>query len=74
MQPVLDSLTETLGNSDTCGASGKKMTVKKLGKYHYMIGMQRFDDPSELGSFDAYEAALGAVEEGLATPGDANAQ
>ncbi len=47
------------------------MTAKKLEKYHYMMGMQRFDDPSVLGAFDSYEAAVAAVEKGLAKEGDA---
>jgi hypothetical protein len=74
MQPVYDALVASLGQTDACGAAGKKMTAKKLGKYHYMMGMQYFDDPSELGSFDSYEAAIAAVENGLAREGDALTQ
>jgi len=71
LQPVYDTLVTTLGNVRSCGATDKKMTAKKLGKYHYMMGMQYFDDPSELGSFDSYDAALAAVEKGLAVSADA---
>jgi len=74
MQPIYDALVESLGQTDACGAAGKKMSAKKLGKYHYMMGMQYFDDPSELRSFDSYEAAIAAVEEGLANPDDALTQ
>ncbi len=74
MQPVYAALVENLGKTDACGAAGKKMTAKKLGKYHYMMGMQYFDDPSKLGSFDSYEAAITAVESGLAKEGDAFSQ
>jgi hypothetical protein len=74
MQPVLDALGESLGNIETCGGGDKKMSAKKLGNYHYMVGMQRFDDPSELGSFDSHDAAVAAVEAGLAKPGDALTQ
>jgi hypothetical protein len=74
MQPVYDSLSKALGMVKTCGGGKKKMTEKKLGKYHYMVGMQRFDDPSELGSFESHEAAVAAVENGLAQPGDALTQ
>ncbi len=74
MKPIYDALVESLGQTDACGAAGKKMTAKKLGKYHYMMGMQYFDDPSELRSFDSYEAAIAAVEEGLANPDDALTQ
>ena len=69
MQPALDLLSETLGNVESFGAE-KKMTAKKLKKYNYMIGMQKFDDPSELASFPSHEAALAAVENGLAREGD----
>ena len=69
MQPVLDLLSEALGNIESFGAE-KKMTAKKLKKYNYMIGMQKFDDPSELASFPSHEAALAAVENGLAREGD----
>jgi hypothetical protein len=48
--------------------------ARLIAKYHYMMGMQRFDDPSELGSFDSYEAAIAAVEKGLANPDDALTQ
>ncbi|MEE4217026.1 MAG: hypothetical protein V2I48_05405 [Xanthomonadales bacterium] len=69
MQPVLDNLSSTLGHIEDFGAE-KNMTAKKLAKYHYMIGMQRFDDPSELGSFGSFEEAVSAVENGLAVEGD----
>jgi len=36
--------------------------------------MQYFDDPSELGTFESYEAAIAAVESGLAVSGDALTQ
>ncbi len=73
LQSVYDPLSRALGNIETYGAE-KEMTAKKLAKYHYMMTMQRFDDPSELGSFDSYEAALAAVENGLAAEGDALTQ
>lgn len=65
MQPVYDRLASALGVIGPFGAE-KRMTAGKLAKYHYMIGMQRFDDPSELGEFDSHEAAVEAVERGLA--------
>ncbi len=70
MRGVYDQLTGALGHERFCGAGGKKMTAKKLHKYNYMFGMQHFDDPSELGSFDSHEAAITAVENGLARDGD----
>jgi len=74
MQAVYDALSEGLGNIRSCGGGTKKTTAKKLGKYHYTVGMQYFDDPSELGSFESYEAAIAAVENGLAVSGDALTQ
>jgi len=69
MQPIYDQLVAALGMQEEFGAE-KKMTAKKLGKYHYMVGMQRFDDPYELGTFDSYEDAVAAVETGLAIADD----
>lgn len=69
MQPVLDSLGAALGNIESFGAE-KKMTARKLAKYNYMMGMAKFDDPLELGSFDSFEEAVNAVETGLAREGD----
>lgn len=74
MQPVYDDLVASLGNLRSCGADDKNMTAEKLGKYHYTVGMQYFDDPSELGSFGTYEEAVAAVENGLAIQGDALTQ
>lgn len=73
LQPVLDRLVGALGRVEDFGAE-KGLSAKKLAKYHYMVGMQRFDDPSELGSFDSHEAAVAAVEQGLARAGDALTQ
>jgi hypothetical protein len=73
LQSVYDQLSQALGNMEAFGAE-KKMTAKKLAKYHYMMAMQRFDDPSELASFESHEAALAAVEKGLAVEGDALTQ
>jgi hypothetical protein len=70
MQAVHDQLSEALGNVEAFGAR-KKMTAKKLSKYHYKPMMPYFDDPLELGSFDSHDAAVAAVEAGLAAEGDA---
>jgi len=73
MQAVHDRLAAALGNVKAFG-SEKGLSAKKLAKYHYMVAMQRFDDPSELGTFPSHEAALQAVEQGLARQGDALTQ
>jgi len=53
MQAVYDALSAALGNQEAFGAKDG-LTAKKLAKYNYMIGMQKFDDPSELGRFDSH--------------------
>jgi len=73
MQGTHDALSRALGNLGYFG-SEKGLSAKKLGKYHYTVGMEHFDDPSELGSFASHQAALDAVETGLARPGDALTQ
>jgi hypothetical protein len=69
MSNMLDLLGQVLGNVESFGAD-KKLTAKKLGKYHYKPMMPYFDDPSELGSFASHEAAVAAVENGLNIEGD----
>ena len=73
MQGIHDQLSEALGNMESYGAK-KKMTAKKLGKYHYKPLMPYFDDVWKLGSFDNHEAAVAAVEKALAFDGDALSQ
>jgi hypothetical protein len=73
LQEVYNLLSAVLGNTQFFGAE-KKMTAKKLEKYHYMLAMPYFDDPMKLGSFDSHEAAVAAVEKGLAVKGDALTQ
>jgi hypothetical protein len=70
MQETYDALSTALGNQEAFGAK-KSLTAKKLGKYHYMMGMPYFDDALKLGTFDSHEAAVAAVENGLAVEGDA---
>jgi hypothetical protein len=74
LQEVYQQLVDALGQQQACGAGDKKMTARKLAKYNYMMGMQKFDDPSELGTFDSHEQALAAVEAGLAREGDGLSQ
>lgn len=61
---VSAALGSALGRIEEFGAKG--MTAKAARKYHYMIGMEYFDEPSELASYDSYEAAVKGVEAGLA--------
>ena len=73
LQGVYDQLSAALGNIASFG-SEDGLTAEKLGKYHYMMAMPYFDDAYELGSFPSYEAALAAVEKGLAREDDALSQ
>ncbi len=58
-------LEKALGKLQDFG-SEKGLTEKKIRKYHYMFGMEYFDDPSELEDFDSYADAVNATEAGLA--------
>jgi hypothetical protein len=57
-------LQAALGRKEEFGAKG--LTAGKLRRYHYMIGMEYFDEPSELATYPNYDAAVKAVEDGLA--------
>jgi hypothetical protein len=65
LQAVADRLGAALGTLQQFGPE-KGMGPKQLRKYHYMMGMEYFDDPSVLAEYDSHEAALKAVEEALA--------
>ncbi|HFD81394.1 MAG TPA: hypothetical protein ENK05_13530 [Gammaproteobacteria bacterium] len=65
-EAALKSLQTALGDKEAFGTGDKVLTAKDLRKYHYMFGMEYFDDPSELASYDSYEEAVAAVEKGLA--------
>ena len=56
-------LQAALGNIEEFGAAG--LTPAKLRKYHYMFGMEYFDEPSTLASYASYDEAVKAVEAGL---------
>lgn len=58
-------LEAALGKQQDFG-SEKGLTAKKLSKYHYMIGMQYFDDPSKLAKYGSYQEAVQAVASGIA--------
>ena len=41
------------------------MSGEDLREYHYMFGMEYFDDPSELAEYDSYEQGVKTVEANL---------
>ncbi len=61
---VSGALETALGRVEEFGARG--MTAKEARKYHYMVGMEYFDEPSELAEYSSYDAAVKAVDAKLA--------
>jgi len=64
-EAALASLKTALGDEQDYGTGDQQLTAKDLRKYHYMFGMEYFDDPSELAEYDSQDDAVAAVEEGL---------
>jgi len=65
LKNVAAALEKALGKKEEFG--GKGATANKMRKYHYMFGMEYFDEPSVLAEYESYEAAIAAVEAGLAS-------
>ena len=65
LKDVADKLSSALGSMEAFG-SEEGMTAKETRKYHYMFGMEYFDDPSVLAEYDSYAQAIEAVEKSLA--------
>jgi hypothetical protein len=59
-----EKLQGALGKVEEFGAKG--LTPEQLRKYHYMMMMPYFDDPDALVLHPSHEAAVKAVEAGLA--------
>jgi hypothetical protein len=57
---VSTELAKALGRVEEFGAQG--MTAAKARKYHYMIGMEYFDEPSVLAEYASYEEAVQSVD------------
>ncbi len=62
---VAASLEKALGKVEEFGAQG--MTAKQARKYHYTIGMEYFNEPSELAEYGSYEEAVQAVDAKLSS-------
>lgn len=54
------TLETALGKVEEYGAKG--MTAAQARKYHYTVGMEYFDEPSELADFANYDEAVKVVE------------
>lgn len=63
--PITNSLKKALGAIKEYGPKNG-MNAEDIGDYHYTFGMEYFDEPYELASYDSYEEAVAAVEKGLA--------
>ena len=64
LSAVAAKLATALGKVEEFGAKG--MTAKQARKYHYMVGMEYFDEPSILAEYGSYEEAVQAVDTKLA--------
>ncbi|MFL5302305.1 MAG: hypothetical protein ACJ79R_18420, partial [Anaeromyxobacteraceae bacterium] len=53
LAPVAAALESALGRLEEYGPSEGK-TAKDLRSYHYMFGMQHFDEPSRFGKFSSH--------------------
>ena len=62
---VTAALKAALGSKMEYGVDEAK-SADDLNNYHYMFGMEYFDDPYELASHGDYDKAVAAVEKGLA--------
>ena len=65
LKDVTAQLASVLGNKEQFGPA-EGLTPAQLRKYHYMFGMEYFDDPSTLAMYPSHEKALKAVSERLA--------
>lgn len=65
LEPVSRKLEAALGRVEEYGPPEGK-TAAELRSYHYMVGMEYFDEPTLLGRFDSHYNAVKAVESGLA--------
>ncbi len=58
---VASALSNSLGRLEEFG-SARGMTAKQARKYHYMVGMEYFDEPNVLAEYSSHEEAVAAVD------------
>jgi hypothetical protein len=63
---VTQALVSALGKRQAYGAK-EGLTPEEAREYHYMFGMEYFDEPSLLAEYKSYDAAINAVEKALAS-------
>ena len=65
ISPVTDALKKALGSVKEFGPE-EGLSEDDIAGYHYTFGMEYFDEPYDLASYNSYEEAVAAVEKGLA--------
>jgi len=65
LAPVAKQLSAALGALEEYGPP-EGLTPRQLRKYHYMMGMEYFDEPTRVGRFGSRQGAVKAIEAGLA--------
>ena len=65
LSAVANALAAALGDQAEFGPD-EGLTASELGKYHYTFGMEYFDEPHELASYNSYKEAIATVEKNLA--------
>ncbi len=65
LKDVMAKLQSALGSMKAYGPEDG-MTAKDVRKYHYMFGMEYFDEPSLLAEYTSHSDAIAAVEKSLA--------
>ena len=65
LEDVAAQLKSALGFVKEYG-SKEGMEAEDIREYHYMFGMEYFDEPSLLAQYKSYDEAIGAVEKSLA--------
>jgi len=66
LKNVADQLASALGRVEEFG-SKSGLTAEMARRYHYMIGMEYFDEPSLLAEYPSYADAVKAVDEKLSS-------
>ena len=65
LSAVTAALATALGSVKEYGPA-EGMDADDIAGYHYTFGMEYFDEPLDLASYNSYEEAVAAVEKGLA--------
>ena len=65
LNDVAASLNSALGSMKAYGPA-EGMSAEAARKYHYMFGMEYFDEPSFLAEYKTHDEAIAAVEKSLA--------